>query len=848
MIPYQRIALYILFDSIEADLILHIRNSIVSENFLTSDEREKCLARLAKKSDSTQTQSEDIELITELDLGDKFDVLLRNGDSLGELIQYFRSRKANFSKIISVRNDIMHGRSLTIDQQVIALAFAQDLLNSPAIWPRLSKTYREYSDNPSAFIERSISFLDEVNPVTCLHNLPVPDFDDTGWLPRSALEQDLKKKILGRHPVISVLGDGGNGKTALALQVLHDLVRTNDHDFEAIIWTTAKATALTVYGIKEIEDATIDALDILDAAAILEPTGENPKERIETFLRNNKILLAIDNYETIVGDDIQKLAEDVPGDSKILFTSRHPIGGDITVFVGELSPDDAMRYFHRLIHVYGLRSLYKTNDQNDFSRWLEGLSYKPLSIKWLVLGIKSGLNPELIAANPDNVLKFCLENVINKLNNEAQAVIYVLATIPVPLSPSLIKEISNISSMQVVDGIAELNRFNLIEPKVMDDGSQVFAVRPFAKTYIHRLVGNKKDVSDEIVRRYQSIESEFQEERYEGQKNSYSLKSYVCNNRSQMLLARNLKRAVDYAYDQKFEDAEIILEECKRLEPGYFENQKAESLIALAQNDLTRAIEAVKVAISLDGSQAKLYHLLGSHYMRLNEPALAADCFEQAIRILPDFYPLRDASRNEMMRYDFPKAEEYLLRARDFARPGSKNSVLFTDIEIQLHTRKIDWLVRRGDFPTALDQVDALRSLLEALDDSHFDQKMVDHVMKVTPSIAELRRSYVDSLGPLSFLEYIENRFLNFGIRGSDEIVDPDSSIGAHIGTLKKIGLKHDYGFLESDTAPDSFVHIRSVGYGLWSYMISHGSVTFDVEQQSDGKYRAVNVRANFNS
>lgn len=75
-----------------------------------------------------------------------------------------------------------------------------------------------------------------------LNNLPRVEYDDTGFVPRPKLEADLKKKILGRHPVVTVLGEGGNGKSALTLQTAYRLLNSDDHNFDAIIWVTAKAS------------------------------------------------------------------------------------------------------------------------------------------------------------------------------------------------------------------------------------------------------------------------------------------------------------------------------------------------------------------------------------------------------------------------------------------------------------------------------------------------------------------------------------------------------------------------------------------------------------------------------
>lgn len=226
---------------------------------------------------------------------------MRYRAELGDISEYFSGLRGHFAKVYSVRNDVMHGRILTMDQQVYALAFSQELLRSPLMWPVLSRAYRRYTDNPSEFLNRSVTFLDEETTSPVLHNLPLPDFDDTGWLPRTNLEAQLKRRILGRHPIITVQGDGGNGKTALTLQVLHNLVHTGDHPFDAIVWFSAKTSSLGQNGIREIADTITDSAAIVEHLATWEPGEADPGERLLRFLSENKILLVIDNYETIAG-------------------------------------------------------------------------------------------------------------------------------------------------------------------------------------------------------------------------------------------------------------------------------------------------------------------------------------------------------------------------------------------------------------------------------------------------------------------------------------------------------------------------------------------------------------------
>src|SRR5262249_11243227 len=128
----------------------------------------------------------------------------------------------------------MHGRPLTLDDYVCGFAFGNDLSRRPDIWSNLAESLRQLRKDPDSISSKAITLLEDERPPTVLHNLPKVDYDDTGFVPRPDLEADLRKKILGRNPVTTVLGDGGNGKSALMLQTAYQLVYNQDRNFDAI--------------------------------------------------------------------------------------------------------------------------------------------------------------------------------------------------------------------------------------------------------------------------------------------------------------------------------------------------------------------------------------------------------------------------------------------------------------------------------------------------------------------------------------------------------------------------------------------------------------------------------------
>ncbi len=120
---------------------------------------------------------------------------------------------------------------------------------------------------------------------------------------RDKEKEELKRLCSSQWPVITVVGEGGYGKTALSLQVAYDILDDGNAKFDAIVWTTAKRVRLTLNDIETIDGAITSSLGVIKAAANeLSGTGGSGDsvEEVVSYLNSFRILLIIDNLETIL--------------------------------------------------------------------------------------------------------------------------------------------------------------------------------------------------------------------------------------------------------------------------------------------------------------------------------------------------------------------------------------------------------------------------------------------------------------------------------------------------------------------------------------------------------------------
>jgi hypothetical protein len=152
------------------------------------------------------------------------------------------------------------------------------------------------------------------------HNLPQPG----EFIGREREKAQVREALASRSYLICIDGIGGIGKTALALEVVHECLKASKGElpadgtptFDAFVWTTAKDRELAL---SDILDTVARTLDYPYIARL--PLEEKPSETAK-LLRAQNCLLIVDNFETITDDAVRDFLLNLPEPSKALITSR----------------------------------------------------------------------------------------------------------------------------------------------------------------------------------------------------------------------------------------------------------------------------------------------------------------------------------------------------------------------------------------------------------------------------------------------------------------------------------------------------------------------------------------------
>jgi predicted transcriptional regulator len=301
----------------------------------------------------------------------------------------------------------------------------------------------------------------------------------------------LVRLCLGAYPVITVVGEGGIGKTALALKVAYEILDLPTSPFEAIVWTTAKASQLTTHEVVRIENAIRDSLGMLEQVA--EQLGgvpsANPLEEVLEYLGQFRILLILDNLETVLDERIRHFLERLPTGSKVLITSRIGLGAfEVPVKLQAMDQSDATLLLRALAKVRGAGDLVCMPNAK-LSKYCARMKNNPGWIKWFVSAVRAGRRPEEVLANPSTFFEFCMSNVFDYLSDDSREVLKALLCIPGRLTLAELAFVGDLDVPRLQQSIQELLRTNMVimscAPRGLSFESQ-YELSELARDYLAR--------------------------------------------------------------------------------------------------------------------------------------------------------------------------------------------------------------------------------------------------------------------------------------------------------------------------------------------------------------------------
>jgi hypothetical protein len=323
----------------------------------------------------------------------------------------------------------------------------------------------------------------------------------SGYISRTVLERDLREALLDdRHPVVTLVGRGGIGKTALALAVLHEIEGLER--FGAAIWLSARDVDLLPEGPKIV---SADVLSLKDMAKefvrLMGP--QSAKEKgfdAVAYLGNalakspieSPLLFAFDNFETVrgPGELYAFLDAHIRLPNKILITTRsRDFKADFPVDVTGMNEDESEQLISVVAGKLGINEFLTPEYRSELTGDSDGHPYIIKILLGEVAQAKRLVKVQRIVASKDKILDALFERTYTSLSPAAKQIFLTMcnwrSTIPRLAVEAVMLRPAN-EGMDAEAAIEELIRTSFVEELIASDDKEGLLSVPLAASEFGR--------------------------------------------------------------------------------------------------------------------------------------------------------------------------------------------------------------------------------------------------------------------------------------------------------------------------------------------------------------------------
>ncbi len=334
------------------------------------------------------------------------------------------------------------------------------------------------------------------------------------YIHRSELETEVTTVLTNdRHPIVTLVGRGGIGKTSLALKILHDLA-SRAH-FGAILWFSARDIDLLPQGPKIVKPQVLTEKDISsEFIKIMGYESELAGKRaaidvMSESLRESQldapVLFVFDNFETMRNpvDVFNWLDANVRLPNKVLITSRfREFKADYPISVSGMDEAEATALILQTAEALGVKHLVNDEYCRKVFEESDGHPYVIKIMLGEVADTKKTGRPKHIISRKDDVLDALFERTFGNMSPLSIRVFLTLSgwrsLVPqLAVEAVLLRDQSD--QIDVGGAIDELVRMSLVQRIIASDGSEfldipltaaLFGSRKLAVSPIKTIVEN----------------------------------------------------------------------------------------------------------------------------------------------------------------------------------------------------------------------------------------------------------------------------------------------------------------------------------------------------------------------
>jgi tetratricopeptide (TPR) repeat protein len=373
-------------------------------------------------------------------------------------------------------------------------------------------------DNVTDYLEKQ-----EDGRKKILHNLGRPEYFEFIGREEEREEVHLQLSESNRNWIIVIDGIGGVGKSSLALNVALDYINpVRKNSFDSIVWITAKTEIISADGILPNYQSSLTLDKIINQIAIVlrrldivNATPEYQSSLVRQALTDQRVLIVLDNYETINDKNVFSFLLNLPAPTKCIVTTRHRI--DINsmnpIRLTGMSDEEAMALIQleckmKAISISG----------SDAIILLKNTGGIPLAIRTCIGQLAKGFSFHSILSNlqgtTGDLAKFCFEYSFKNIDALAQKVLLALSLFGTDASKRVLCSITGLDDFQLDNALIDIEILSLSNRNRIDKNR--FEILPLTAAYIHSYsdVNEILDMKRSYIQVYYQIINQYVQSEY----------------------------------------------------------------------------------------------------------------------------------------------------------------------------------------------------------------------------------------------------------------------------------------------------------------------------------------------
>lgn len=490
------------------------------------------------------------------------------------------------------------------------------------------------------------------------------------FIGRKEYLSELYRKVENENNrIVQIDGIGGIGKTSFVHYFVTKLIENTDfqNHFDFIIWTSSKRNKYTPGGIKELSEfisnyyeLTQEIFKFISENQLLNNDEQEDidfNETVKNFLTHNKVLLIVDNLETLNDSELITFLEHFPIKSKAILTTRETLGDfymsriNLNGFKQEKEFPDFLQSQYNNFNGDGNFSDLYGKYLDELYNYTKGM---PLAGQLITHQLAQGTPIEMVIDNLKNgkayedILTFCFKGSIEKLSIVEKTILFIfsLSEKEELLSIDDLIYISNFSSDEIgLQAIPKLSSISLCYKKKTDAGIIGYSIPYLAKIYSKQFLNLGNEES--IIANYENF---VQEKLKFSSKDTSALNLLYrsqAKNHNDKVLANNALRAFSvatYDYDLAISLIDSLILKNNKFPFLYLIKGKIEEN-GIFKDSLEKAKKEFLFAIKLDNNYLEALIELGyiEFKSRIGNKEKAKEFiqtsinyFERAYKIAPD--------------------------------------------------------------------------------------------------------------------------------------------------------------------------------------------------------------------